>query len=438
MDIVALLSCLHPCLTRTTFRQLCRITLVLLTMTGRVTMLGIARWTERGGSYRTVQRFFSTSIPWPTLNWFLLRQHILTADDVFLLAADETVVTKAGTHTFGLARFFSSLAQRPVPSVAFFSIALVSTRTRRAFPLRLDQVVRTPAVPGSAPAPPLKRSPGRPKGATRRTPPPLSPELQRIQAALQAQQQVMGTDVALTYLALDGHFGNGGALQMVRACNLHIISKLRSDAALYLPYAGPYAGRGAPRIYGPKLDYQALPPDALQQTTWDGEMETRRYHLTVLHKHMSQPIAVVILVKTNVVSKKQGHVVLFTSDLTLDSAQVVDYYSLRFQIEFTFRDAKQFWGLEDWMTTQETRVTNAANLALFMVNVALVLLQTDGVTHECASVLDLKACFRGAKYATETINLLPEKPEPHIIIRIVQRIACFGRINPPERERLAA
>ena len=28
---------------------------------------------------------------------------------------------------------------------------------------------------------------------------------------------------------------------------------------------------------------------------------------------------------------------------------VIDYYSLRFQIEFNFRDAKQFWGLEDFI-----------------------------------------------------------------------------------------
>ena len=27
-------------------------------MTGRVTMLGLSRWAEKGGSYRTVQRFF--------------------------------------------------------------------------------------------------------------------------------------------------------------------------------------------------------------------------------------------------------------------------------------------------------------------------------------------------------------------------------------------
>jgi len=27
--------------------------------------------------------------------------------------------------------------------------------------------------------------------------------------------------------------------------------------------------------------------------------------------------------------------------------KLIDYYQLRFQIEFNFRDAKQYWGLED-------------------------------------------------------------------------------------------
>ena len=62
------------------------------------------------------------------------------------------------------------------------------------------------------------------------------------------------------------------------------------------------------------------------------------------------------------------HVVLFSTDLDLSSAQIVDYYSLRFQIEFNFRDAKQHWGLEDFMNVTQQAVTNATNLAFFMVN----------------------------------------------------------------------
>ena len=58
LDILALFDCLSPHLQATTIRQLSRIIGAMLAMTGRVTMLGIARWGGDGGSYRTVQRFF--------------------------------------------------------------------------------------------------------------------------------------------------------------------------------------------------------------------------------------------------------------------------------------------------------------------------------------------------------------------------------------------
>ena len=144
-DILALLLCLHPWISATTARQLRHITLGMLTMTGRVTMLGIARWTGDGGSYRTIQRFFATALPWAQLFWRFFRQHLFQADDVYLLAGDEVVVTKAGKTTHGLGRFFSSIYQRAVPGLAFFSLALVSTKDRRAFPVRIEQVVRTDA-----------------------------------------------------------------------------------------------------------------------------------------------------------------------------------------------------------------------------------------------------------------------------------------------------
>ncbi|MCA9999845.1 MAG: transposase, partial [Anaerolineales bacterium] len=64
IDILALLQHLSSHVDMTTIRQMSRIILAMLAMTGRVTMLGISRWTEKGGSYRTVQRFFHTAIPW--------------------------------------------------------------------------------------------------------------------------------------------------------------------------------------------------------------------------------------------------------------------------------------------------------------------------------------------------------------------------------------
>jgi putative transposase len=439
-DIVALLQCFQPFLTATTLGQFGKVIVALLAMTGRVTMLGISRWAGRGGSYRTVQRFFYTTLPWATLFWVFFRHHLLRSEDVYLLAGDEVVVSKAGAHTHGLDRFFAGVYGRVIPGLAFFSLALINTQERRAYPVRIEQVVRSAAEkaarqakaaakPAAKPAAPRPR--GRPQGSKNKTTTEvsLSPELQRIQALLTAQLNLMAGRIPLAYLVLDGHFGNHPALQMVRQCGLHLISKLRHDAALYLPYEGPYQGHGPHRKYGAKLAYRQLPASCLQRTTIEDRIETRIYQTQARHKEFSQPLNVVIIVKTNLQTQAWAHVVLFSSDLSLAADQLIDYYRLRFQIEFNFRDAKQHWGLEDFMNVSETAVTNAANLALFMVNFSQRLLHELRPADPECSILDLKALCRGTKYVAEAIKMLPEKPEPILLARIFSRLAALGRIH---------
>lgn len=113
----------------------------------------------------------------------------------------------------------------------------------------------------------------------------------------------------------------------------------------------------------------------LQTTTVVNGVETAIYQMTLLHKEFCQALNVVIIVKTSQSTGACAHVCLFSSDLDLAYDTLIDYYRLRFQIEFNFRDAKQFWGLEDFMNIKQTTVTNAANLSLFMVNLAHCLLR---------------------------------------------------------------
>jgi len=125
-----------------TFRQLSRIIVAMVAMTGRVTMVGLARWAGKGGSYRTIQRFFATVVPWGILFWVFFRHSVPCPGDVSLVAGDEVIVTKAGKCTHGLDRFFASLYGKPVPGLAFFTLSLVSVQARRSFPMRVEQVVR--------------------------------------------------------------------------------------------------------------------------------------------------------------------------------------------------------------------------------------------------------------------------------------------------------
>src|SRR5215831_622925 len=443
MDMVALLQCLQPYVPATTLHQFSRIVRALLVMTGRITMLGISRWAGKGGSYRTVQRLFSTVLPWAMLFWVFFRQHVHCPADVYCVAGDEVIVTKAGKHTHGLDRFFASLYGKPVPGLAFFTLSLVSVQKRRSFPMHIEQVVRSDAEKATSKAKAAakkqklsaaKRRPGRPKGSknTHKTAATLTPELVRITAMLTALLQLIATVLSVTYLVLDGHFGNHNALHMARQCGLQLISKLRCDAALYFPYTGPHAGRGPRRKYGHKVAYDHLLAQYLKETTVEGHIETRLYQMPLLHKEFAQPLNVVIIAKTNLRTQARAHVVLFSSDLTLVYAPLVDYYGLRFQIEFNFRDAKQYWGLEDFMNVTPTGVTNAANLALFMVNVSSRL-QADGRQGDPAySVLDLKADSRAYKYVEETIKMLPEKPEPVLLEQIRTKLVCLGLIDGSE------
>ena len=440
VDIVALLHCTRPHVTATTVRQLSRISVALLTMTGRVTMGGMARWAGKGGSYRTIQRLFATIIPWGIRFWVFFRHHLDCPGDVYLVAGDDVIVPKAGTCTHGLDRFFARLYGKPVRGLAFFALSLVSVQARRAFPLRLEQVVRSDAEKAASKAkaaakkrkvPCAQRRPGRPKGSKNKPKAdgPCTPELGRIAGWLDALLQLIAGGSPLTYWVLDGHFGNHNALQRAQQSQLHLISKLRYDAALSFPYTGPYAGRSPHRKYGAKVDYDALPTQYLKETTVQGPMQTCIYQMHLLHKECTQPLNVVIIIKTNLRTQARAHVVLVSSDLALAYTLRIDYYGLRFQIEFNFRDATQYWGLEDFMKVTPSGVTNAAHLSLFMVNVAYRL-RADVPPHDPDySVLDLKADWRGCKYVEETIKMLPEKPEPVLLRQILHKVAGLGRIH---------
>ena len=132
-DLSVIMSCLATCLDTTTLARLRVIVPAMLAMTGRATMLGISRWAEEGGSYRTVQRFFNTAIEWEKVHWCFFRHCFLHIGGVFIIAIDETVVTKAGRKTYGLDRFFSSIYGKPVRGLSFYAISLVSTKWRISF-----------------------------------------------------------------------------------------------------------------------------------------------------------------------------------------------------------------------------------------------------------------------------------------------------------------
>lgn len=437
-EIIALLLCLEPHLSTTTLRQLSHLVFAMLCIPNHVTVLGLSRWTEKGGSYRTLQRWYQTPINWLLIHKTLLQTHLLRQNDLYLLAGDEVVVSKAGKQTHGVGRFYSGLAQRVIPGVSFLTLSLIDVQKRRSYPLYIQQIM--PTVKDDAKTPPTpKRKRGRPKGRKSyvKPTPVLSPTLCLLQSMLSSVLAII-LSVQPKHIVLDGKFGTYPATWTVRESGLHIISKMRHDAALYLPYSGDKPNRGPTPRYGHKVNYTQLPDNYLISTHIEDDYRWDTYQLQAYHKDYSDLLNIVVIVKTHLTTGKYGHVVLFSTDLDLRADQIVDFYSLRFQIEFNFRDAKQHWGLEDFMTVSETSVTNAVNLAFFMVNLSYVMLQPHREQVPDFSVLDLKAQFRARRYLSETINMLPEMPQPHLISRIWQRLSRFGSIRTRPMRDFAA
>ena len=400
-------------------------------------MLGLSRWSEKGGSYRTIQRFYNSKIMWCQLNWQLVKQHIWDGVTEVILAGDETVVTKAGKQTYGLDRFFSSIAKRAVPGLSFFAISVINPAKRISSVVSMTQLTRVQSTNGkSRPKPKTSAKKkkhgkiGRPKGSKNknRRDVQLPPHLQHIQTLLLEVMALLGSTVSVVYCVLDGAFGNNNAVQMVRRCDLHIVSKLRRDAALYLPFTGEQKKRGRRRKYGDRLDYASLPNErGVSDDIADG-FRTRIYNMHCWHKRFADQLNVVVIVKVNLQTQQQAHVILFSSDLSLAWEKLVDFYKLRFQIEFNFRDAKQFWGLEDFMNIKELPVFNAANLAMFMVNVSQALLHSDSDSNR--SVLDLKARYRGLWYARQLLKSLPDTLDPLFINQFFAKARQLGAIHP--------
>ena len=435
-EIVALLQTIAPVVSPTVLKQMSQVIYGMLISSGRITMLELSRWTEGGGSYRTIQRWYHSQLVWLQIMWILFTSQLWKAGHEYIAAGDEVVFGKAGKETFGIGRFFSSLQQRAIPGLSFFVFSVIDVQERQSYPIQVVQMVKPEGEKANQektkPAKTKQRAVGRPKGSKNKKDekPTLSAELLRIQLVLQAFLVILKGVLPVSYLVMDGHFGNYPSAWMVVQTGLHFVSKLRWDAALHEPFSGKYRGRGPHPKYGDKVNVRQMKKKYLKRDKKENGIRTQIFQATLLNQEFAFPINVVIVLKTHLSTKTQAHVILFSTDLKLSYEKIMDFYTLRFQIEFNFRDAKQYWGLDDFMNIKEMAVTNAANLSFFMVNFSSILLQRFRQHHPEFSILDLKSHYRGCRYVSETIKLLPQKPDGILLAEIFEQIARLGMVHP--------
>jgi DDE superfamily endonuclease len=338
-EILALLQNIAPLLGKTIFRQMSQVIFGMLVASGRITMLGLSRWTEKGGSYRTIQRLYQSAISWKVIQWLFFRKCFLKSTAEYIVAGDEVVIGKAGKKTYGLDRFFSGIQQQVIAGLSFFTFSLVNVGEEHSYPMQATQIVKSTEEKAASKAKAEakkktdeKKKRGRPKGSKNKDKQEvvLNPELVRIQKALPSLWETVGATILLNYVVLDGHFGNYPSAFMVRSEKLHLISKLRFDAALYPAFEGAHDGPGPKPKYGTKIDGHQMDAKSLKETSIEDHLRTDIYQGKFYNKEFAFALNVVIILKTNLETGAQAHVILFSTDLEQAHDKIIKFYSLRF------------------------------------------------------------------------------------------------------------
>ena len=95
-------------------------------------------------------------------------------------------------------------------------------------------------------------------------------------------------------------------------------------------------------------------------------------------------------VRLVVFQPKDGkHILYFSTDTNMSAKNVEEYYRTRFQIEFCYRDGKQFAGLCNCQARDFAKLDFAFNASLAAVNVAKVVIKEHYPTFSMANLKSL-------------------------------------------------
>ena len=313
----------------------------ILVLRGRVNFRNLSRYCDY--SERTIARQFRAPFDWPDLP-----QHVLmTALDPraeLVSAHDASFIPKSGKQTFGLGHFFNGCASRAERGLEISTLAVVDVTRRCAFTLAVAQT------------PPGEEATKTAQEETR---------VDFYKQQLHAHRHRLPPSIK--YHCVDGYYAKKKYIDEVVSLDLHAITKLRSDADCLFLYTGPHPKRrGARRKYDGKVNFQDLSRFEDLGPRAD-EPHLHLYTAVVWHKTLKRRLRLVVLLNRKDPAKPR-FIVLGSTDPTLNGHKLIDLYAARFQIEFLFRDSKQFTGLLDCQARAASALDFHFNASLATLN----------------------------------------------------------------------
>jgi Transposase DDE domain len=331
-------------------------------------------------SEKTYRRQYSQGFNFIGLNVKLVEEATLSSATL-IGGMDCSFIPKSGKATYGLDWFYNGSASRSEKGLEISVIAVIDVEAHRGYSLSVQQ---TPANLVTRQAKPQSQSkriawevmeqtrqmldqlPDKPKSCLT-VAPVVSTTPTRIDHYLEQLKTTRPyLPARLKYLAVDGFYSKKKFVDGVIELDLQVIGKLRSDANLCYLYTGAQKTRGAKRKYDGKVELSDLSRFTPVRQL---EPHLNLYTTVVWHVSLKRQIRLACLVDTRKAGKI-GVVLLFSTDIELDPESILEYYKARFQIEFIFRDAKQFAGLGDAQTRDPQKLDFHFNASLSALNLA--------------------------------------------------------------------
>lgn len=362
---------------------------LLLLLPGHATFRNLSRYSPY--HEKTFARWYAKDFDFVRLNKAAITAVVPPAHDQALVL-DASFVPKSGKTTYGLERFWNGSHSRAEKGLELSALAWLDLTANCVYSL---SVAQTPP-----------------------TPPDAAGETTRVDTYVAHVKRVVEEHdlTHLRYLITNGYYSKQRFLQGVRTLGLHQIGKLRADANLRYLYMGPpRPGPGRPKTYDGKVSWTDLSRfERLEIPDTDIVL----YHQVVNHVQFKCNLRVVLVVNTR--TKRQA--LLFSTDIALGALPLYRYYRARFQIEFLFRDAKQFSGLTDCQARTPEKLAFHFNASLTAVSLAKLEARQQG---------NAAGPFSMASLQRRAFN-------HHLLERISEHLAAGGSLDKssPDYERL--
>lgn len=338
---------------------------------------------------------FEESFDFLEFNKILIHEH---CDDNLAIAFDPSYISKSGKKTPGVGYFWSSCAGKAKWGLEILGMAVIECANHTAFHLEAVQTINL-----------------------------LENETLLDWYKRMILERKLPLQELSTIILVDAYFSKYNFVQPLVEESFVLISRLRDDADLKYIFLGEQRkGRGRPRKPKEKIDFKNLDLSKLIKVSSQAKQDI--FSGIVFSKLLKMNIKLVLVKTKN--KDKWTHKFYFSTDVKQAWKTILELYKSRFQMDFLYRDAKQFAGLNDCEARSENKLDFHFNTSLTTINIAKIShwLSEPKQKRGSFSMSDVKTVYHNDLQINRFIRKFGINPNTKKNKHKIRQLFCFGRI----------